>query len=393
MMVIIGMVVLTLAAKGIYYAAARLLNPDGEQRQVIKKSLVTALLSLIADAAGLVVFCLAAKSTVGVFFPHEKIIWLRAVIIMAMIHILAVYIGVFLIKRKRNADFPALNSLLCLFPISQLQINLYLSEEAHFSNLLFGEMSALSGIVSAILLMYILYSTQERKSLEESIKNHEIELEMLYRSKEQAALDETELKNLQEKYAKELDEIYDMIKNRSQKEEIQNMLDNLEREVSKTKGREYCENVVVNEIIREKEQQCINLGIAFTADIKLPKAAEVSRLHWCSIFNNLLSNAVNECSKLGADRKRYISISCGIKGDYLCIAAKNSANRPQRVFQRAKGLKEHGWGLKIMQDIASEYNGYFNTKYKNGEYQAVLMLSVQNHQEGRQNLEHDGILD
>lgn len=392
MIVTIGMLVLVLAEKFIYYAAIRLLNPDTDKEAAVKKSLMPAALSLLADAVLAAAFCAVMKYTGG-FFPGEKIIWLRFVITVELLHILFVYIGVFIAKRKRNPAFAPVNILLCLFPVSQLQVNLYLYEEPHFSNLVYGELSALSGIVSAILLMYILYGMQERKSLEENIKNHEAELELLYKSREQAASDEEEFKNLQEKYAKELDEIYNMIKCRSQKEDIANMLDELEEEISKTKGQNYCENVIVNEIIREKEQQCVQYGIDFDVDIKLPKDLEISRLYQCSIFNNLLNNAINECSRLGSGQKRYIGLSCGIKGGYICIAVKNSSNKPKLAFHKAKGLKEHGWGLKIMQDIASEYDGHFNTKYKNGEYHAVLMLGINNNQEGQRDLENDGLLD
>lgn len=392
MTVTIGMLVLVFAEKFIYYAVIRLLNPDTDKEAAVKKSLMLAALSLLADAVLAAAFCVVMKYTGGVF-PGEKIIWLRFVITVELIHILFVYIGVFIEKRKRNPAFAPVNILLCLFPVSQLQVNLYLCEEPHFSNLIYGELSVLSGIVSAILLMYILYGMQERKSLEQNIKNHEAELALLYKSREQAASDEGELEILKAKYTKELDEIYNMIKRRSQKEDIANMLDELEEEILNTKGKNYCENVIVNEIIREKEQQCRQYNIDFDIDIKLPKDAEVSRLYWCSIFNNLLNNAINECIRLGDDQRRYIDLSCGIKGGYICIAVKNSSNRPTITFHKEKGLKEHGWGLKIMQDIASEYDGHFNTKYKNGEYQAVLMLGINSKQEGQQILENDGLLD
>lgn len=387
MTVTIGMFVIVLASKFIYYAAIRLLCPDTDIKEAVKKSLLPAVLSLFADAVLAAAFAAAMKYTGG-SFPKEKIVWLRFVVTTALMHILFVYTGVFIAKKKRNSSFATVNILLCLFPVSQLQVNLYLCEEPHFNNLIFGELSVLSGIVSAILLMYILYGMQEQKSLEENIKNHEAELGLLYKSSEQAALDEEELKNLQEKYAKELDEIYDMIKSRSEKEDITNMLNELEKEISRIKGQNYCENIIVNEIIHEKEQQCAEYGIDFDIDIKLPKDSEISRLYWCSIFNNLLNNAINECSRLGSDREKYIRLSCGIKGGYICIFVKNSANRPTLAFHKAKGLKEHGWGLKIMQDIALEYAGHFNTGYKNGEYHAVLMLGINAKQEGKQNLEY-----
>ena len=50
---------------------------------------------------------------------------------------------------------------------------------------------------------------------------------------------------------------------------------------------------VVNDVLSEKNKVCMNDGVELSVDLDFPPVLQVEPLHLCSIFSNLLDNAIN----------------------------------------------------------------------------------------------------
>ena len=57
---------------------------------------------------------------------------------------------------------------------------------------------------------------------------------------------------------------------------------------------------------------------------------------------------------------------------------KNSADKNQKKKIRSS---EHGWGMKILEDIAQQYNGRLEYGFKDGIYSTMVSLVYTNNQE------------
>ena len=57
---------------------------------------------------------------------------------------------------------------------------------------------------------------------------------------------------------------------------------------------------------------------------------------------------------------------------------KNSADKNQKKKIRSS---EHGWGMKILDDIAQQYNGRLEYGFKDGIYSTMVSLVYTNDQE------------
>ena len=98
------------------------------------------------------------------------------------------------------------------------------------------------------------------------------------------------------------------------------------------------------------------------------EVCSVAPLDLCSMFSNLLDNAIRACEELPED-KRIIDLSARNQGDYLLIRCDNPAlehpgNQPQGT----------GYGKKILRDIAERYHGEFQTSFADGVFTARLIL-------------------
>lgn len=148
------------------------------------------------------------------------------------------------------------------------------------------------------------------------------------------------------------------------------LLQSLTREIEATKEYPFCPNPVINAVLSDKEQICREYQIAFHADMQLGACDTVEKLHLCSIFSNLLDNALEAARQLQAPADRYIHLTAIQRGDYLHIKVKNSSMPP------LSPKEGHGYGQKILKDIAAKYSGSFQAHYKNHTYEAYICIRL-----------------
>lgn len=115
----------------------------------------------------------------------------------------------------------------------------------------------------------------------------------------------------------------------------------------------YCANELVNTVLEEKRQYCRQFGIRFLAETEIPGETAIKSSHLCSVFTNLLDNAVQACQNMPAEN-RWILVQSRRKEDYLYIRVSNPTSREYEQRPRESG---HGLGKTILARIAAAYQG------------------------------------
>lgn len=120
----------------------------------------------------------------------------------------------------------------------------------------------------------------------------------------------------------------------------------------------------------------------------------IDDLELCSVFSNLIDNALN-AARCVEGEGRFVDIACSVKGAYLILKVTNgtdggSSTLPKKVAFRGKSAKrlggssvfsdrslpEHGWGLRIVQDICARYEGELSLESEgDGKVTATAVLS------------------
>lgn len=158
----------------------------------------------------------------------------------------------------------------------------------------------------------------------------------------------------------------------ARKEEIQKNLEHLQIELRWKHKPGYCGNAIVQAVLEEKQAECRNLGFELKVGVQLFELPNIRKCHLCSVFTNLLDNALEASADLPRE-KRMIHVMAGVKAGYLIVEVVNCWNPGYMKRQPAPG---RGYGTQILKDIASQYDGSYDTGMKEHRYEARIILKA-----------------
>jgi hypothetical protein len=134
----------------------------------------------------------------------------------------------------------------------------------------------------------------------------------------------------------------------------------------------FCDNAVVNAVINEKAEDCRRCGAALDCQVALGAEEGIDEMDLCSLFANVLDNAVGGCRESGAE-KTSVSLSAAVRKGYLVLKCVNTAGPAGKKDPRDP-LAEHGWGLDILRDMAARYDGSLETEPADGLFSVKVFL-------------------
>lgn len=139
-------------------------------------------------------------------------------------------------------------------------------------------------------------------------------------------------------------------------------------------------NVMADAILNSK------LSIAESRDIRLnvkaaiPAKLNVQNVDLGVIIGNLLSNAIEGCMTLENPDDRFIRVYISEMKQQLYISVTNSMDQAIRKtltgYQTTKSGKEHGFGLKRIDQTVKKYDGYVNRQHEEDVFATEVLLPL-----------------
>lgn len=119
----------------------------------------------------------------------------------------------------------------------------------------------------------------------------------------------------------------------------------------------FCGNPLINTVIWQKSCEAEKAGVEFAADISIGDDMNIEKTELCSVFVNLLDNAIEEA----ALHKGCVSVSSQFKSGVLFIEATNTTDKVISDKSKVRTSKSgnHGLGTEIIKKIAEKYNGTY----------------------------------
>ncbi len=228
--------------------------------------------------------------------------------------------------------------------------------------------SVVLGLVSVGVLTYCLASIEDRQRLEQELREtrHTMELEQAhYRAVEER---QEELARIRHDFKNQLAAVSALLQ-ADAGADARRMIGDLSRAIDATRENLYSPIPVVNAILAEKERLCREKGIALSVDLQLCPDLPVEPLHLCSLFANLLDNAVRAAGASGAEHPA-ISVRSRREGDYLFVKVENPSLPP------APPREGRGTGTRILADLTKRYGGEYCGEYRGGVFTAVASLAL-----------------
>jgi len=132
-----------------------------------------------------------------------------------------------------------------------------------------------------------------------------------------------------------------------------------------------CENTVVASFLEKKEKNFEKAGIDFECEISMPSDTGVSNPDLICSIGNILDNAREACE--GIDQP-VVVLNVNYRRPYLSIQCDNSAVKNAKPHNKRIPELDRGLGLKILEDLADQYDGEFRTEPGDGRFRTVLVL-------------------
>ena len=258
--------------------------------------------------------------------------------------------------------------LFLLFPLSQI---LLLSGFYQTFGVLPGGAYAgtLLGIMADAVLLFILVHNTKKEKMERELE------ELIYFQK----TEELQRNRMEERqkalyamklsFGQQLQDICDKLEAGNKQNVTQDIVQ-IQESLERTKPEIYTQNPIVNALISEKQNLCREQGFSMDIHLQLPKNLGIAPLHLCSIFSNLLDNAMEAVEELQQEDRR-IQVNGGVKGKYLIVKVSNTTIRTHAERKKRHG---RGMGTEILEEIAKNYEGEYSARYENGQYFATIVL-------------------
>jgi signal transduction histidine kinase len=165
-----------------------------------------------------------------------------------------------------------------------------------------------------------------------------------------------------------------------QHKQASDMITSLSNDIHVYDSKKYCSHPVVNAVLAQKSMLAGLSNIEFDAEVYVSEHSSIQSIDLCSVFSNLLDNAIEACNApLLPQTRKYIEVKAGLKREYLTIKVKNAKineikTKNNQIMTSKADPQMHGLGLSIVHDIAKKYDGDFSVNYTYDTFTAVVLL-------------------
>lgn len=261
--------------------------------------------------------------------------------------------------------------LVLMIPASQILLVVgYICSQQKLD--LWGLSGILVFLIADGVLFYELICGRKKEEIQKEIEEVSYLQEIECIRHEMFAEKEQELLHLKQIFDDQLENIRKRIAN-GEIEAAKVEMDHFQKSLDETRPEEYCQNRVVNAVMSEKAKQCRKKNIELDAELMVPAALRMDALQICSLFSNLMDNAIEAVTIENTKECRWIRVNTEVKNAYLCIKISNPAAPSHVVRKKRDG---HGYGTKIIQDIVKQYDGVYKTEYRQRVYTATLGIKI-----------------
>lgn len=194
-----------------------------------------------------------------------------------------------------------------------------------------------------------------------------------------------ELKGYAHDYAKQINEIKALLNDESNDKhlckDLQIYVENVYESINENHKFSFIPMAALRAILSQTQIRCNTEQIQFIFDIQYADFQFIEFADLYAIFDNLLSNAIEACSKIHTSSDRYINLTIFKKNNMVWIRISNPLAVPVIVkrgnIQTTKSNREkHGYGIKNMRKAVRRYGGYADIEYSKDEFVVTIALPL-----------------
>ena len=132
-----------------------------------------------------------------------------------------------------------------------------------------------------------------------------------------------------------------------------------------------CSNDAINTTLYLKKQEAKKIGVKLDIEIDESFPIQADDYDICRILFNIADNSVTAASKLNNNKTSFIRVE--INKDEIVFESRNGKPRGHENRLQSKA-DEHGYGTKIIKEIAAKYGGTYTHKTEGNNYCTKTVL-------------------
>lgn len=160
-------------------------------------------------------------------------------------------------------------------------------------------------------------------------------------------------------------------------EELRKYIRTMQQESAIDSVEQYTGVAAVDAVVGEWARQAKEKAVTITWEGRLPLSDRVEVFDLCTIFSNLLSNALEACERLEEERRR-IEIHIYCYENSILLTVKNTYDdadgRAFSLKSRKGDAYHHGLGIRNVRDALKKYGGELNYQAEEGWVTAEVSL-------------------
>lgn len=253
-------------------------------------------------------------------------------------------------------------------------MNSRLNLDSHKSVYLIAVVLVIIGIFIQLVAVILLFMQRnvykEKKLLTEKYleeqKNHYEYLEKR----------EQETKKFRHDFRSHLEMISFLAKNHEY-DKIDSYLEQMNIRIDELGNNVTVQNGTVDAILNQYYARAMQQGIHMEVKGRLPGDCEIDAYDLCTIFSNVLSNAMEACVDT---EEKYMSVECRYNERNIIIVAKNSFDSEGKkegtwLKSRKENVNYHGFGLENMKDSINKYHGLHEITAENNIFTLTIIFN------------------
>ncbi|WP_300281684.1 ATP-binding protein [Peptacetobacter sp.] len=141
-------------------------------------------------------------------------------------------------------------------------------------------------------------------------------------------------------------------------------------------------NMVLDIILTDKKYICDNNNIEFLVDINFDKCNFMDMVDVCSIFSNILDNAIEACNKIKSkDKDKKITLKGTVVNDFFVIKCVNTKENDvlllgNKIMTDKKDKDLHGIGINSVKSSVKKYDGNVEFKFEEDKFIVVICIPI-----------------
>lgn len=233
-------------------------------------------------------------------------------------------------------------------------------------------------------IIYLVNGMLKKIQLEKEVTALSAQRQAEQRYYEIAEKDMGEMEAIRCDFRNQLKHIYSLLEPGMHNKEVKEILEHSSENLRSSSLKRYCENAIVNAVLTIKIKAAWEKDIAVTSDCSIAENIGIEEIDLCSLFTNLMDNAMEACEKIQNSETRWISVKAGVRGGYLTVKMENPyvhdiLRDKDRILTSKKDHRNHGYGLKLIKEIVDKYDGNMEIDTQGSIFRVIASLGIRSY--------------